>query len=540
MAKFKTVADVQKAFKVRANGGDTLEQHKGFRFDDIAKHAPILERLLGTDYNTISGFSFSEVMEAMSSIQTNYGSREYLNNFKNDRDAMKIDESAMMSETSEYAEAISEAFEGTTVSQAPFPVPAVSLVTYQYEKSVVPFLCHQFDLKGNRGLVYYQEIKATNAKGNIASGNLLGSPKEIGKQPVGFVGTRVTLEQLGVTTTGNTSYPSLTIDNAPVQPGSVVITIEGLDGYFADVASADARDGIVQLASINGALGTCSLNYTTGAVALEMAAAPASAGLKIRATYNRDVETTAGGIANQANITVELASKQLVAENFSVFTETNLYQEALSRAVFGLDWNAEVDNALAALYNKEVANKIITEVKAQIGVNSLFSHDISANIATGGNNALFNTQFISVVLGKLRKLIGAASGLNCTKLSALAVNIDVMPILEGLPKYKSADTMFEETMGGMALVGLYDGIPVVVGYDPILTAGEVVGIYKSKTKDFLTPYVFGTFVQPVIRDIFDQDNLAVNRKQLISSAAGEVVAEKLASKLTITGIDTIL
>ena len=83
-------------------------------------------------------------------------------------------------------------------------------------------------------------------------------------------------------------------------------------------------------------------------------------------------------------------------------------------------------------------------------------------------------------------------------------------------------------------------MPVIVGYAPILTSGEVVGIYKSKNKDFLTPYCWGTFILPIIRDIFDQDNLAVNRKQLIASAAGAVVAERLAAKYTITDIDDVL
>jgi hypothetical protein len=34
--------------------------------------------------------------------------------------------------------------------------------------------------------------------------------------------------------------------------------------------------------------------------------------------------------------------------------------------------------------------------------------------------------------------------------------------------------------------------------------------------------------------------LAVNRKQLISSAAGKVVAENLASKITITDIEDVI
>ena len=192
---------------------------------------------------------------------------------------------------------------------------------------------------------------------------------------------------------------------------------------------------------------------------------------------------------------------------------------------------------MAALYNKEVANKIVAEIKAAIPDESVKTHPL--NKTTGGNNDLFNVQFISVVLGKLGALITAAAGLGNNQLSAIVINIDVLPILRALPKFTAANADFEETMGGMFLAGLYDGMPVIVGFDPIVTSGEVIGIYKGK-KDFLTPYCWGTFILPIIRDIYDTENLAVNRKQLIASAAGTVVAERLAAKITITGIEDVL
>ena len=239
-----------------------------------------------------------------------------------------------------------------------------------------------------------------------------------------------------------------------------------------------------------------------------------------------------------ARAQVSLESKQLEAEDFSVFTETSIYQEALSKAIFGQDWNSMVDEALAALYNKEVANKIVAEIKAAIPEESIKTHSI--NKITGGNNDLFNVQFISVVLGKLGALITQASGIGNNKLSALVIHISVLPILRALPKFTASNADFEEVMGGMYLAGIYDGMPVIVGYDPVLADGDIIGIYKSKSKDFLTPYVWGTFILPIIRDIYDTENLAVNRKQLIASAAGEVVAERLAALYNITDIGEVL
>ena len=545
MKRFNTVEDVKKAFLSRSAGADTLERHHGFRCGDIDKYAPIIEKLLDTDYNKVSGFNFPEIAEAISTIQTNYGSAEYAREYRNAGNS--VNESALVNERTDF---FNEAFEGTTVAQAPYPVPSLNLTLWAYEKSVLPFLAHLFDLKGNRGLVYYQKITAANTKGNITSGDLLGSPKDMSKQPVGFIGTKVVNEAIG-TGDGTTTTFSGTLANVPVQPGSLVITVAGETGYFMDVAQEASMTGATALLSVNGNLGTGTINTSTGAYSIEFATAP-TASAAIQATYNRDVETITGGTNNQARLTVSLESKHLVAENFSVYTDTNLYQEALSKAVFGLDWNAEVDNALGMLWNKEVANKIVSEIKAAIPANSVSTHDMTAFMSTGsGNNPLFSVQFISVVLGKIRQMIAQASGIAVTGASAIVIAPTILPIMEGLSKFKKATNGFEDTMGGMALVGLYDGIPVIMGYEPILDTaiavgattgddGELIGIYKSKSKDFLTPYVFGTFIQPVIRDVYDQNNLAVNKKQLIASAAGEVVAEKLAAKINLTGISDII
>lgn len=550
MAQFKTVEDVKQAFLVRSNGSDAIDNHAGIRYSDIEKHAHIVERLLDTDYNHVSGFTFSEIMEAISTVATNYNSPEYVNQARQGAGAIQVSES-MASTSSEYY-ALNEAFDGTTISQAPYPVPAVSLVTYQYEKSVIPFLAHQFDLKGNRGMIYFQKIEAKNAKGNIKAQDLLGKADEMPKHNVAFVGTRAVnysptddSSNWPAVATGTKDYTLKT--GVKLQPGSVTVMLPSTKGTLVDIALVDAKEaGPHQMLCVGGDFATGTVNYETGDIKVTLKDAPSDLnGIHFIANFARDIEEV--DTENMAEIEVELVSKQLVAENFSVKTHTNLYQEALAKAVFGIQWNTVVDDALSALYNKEIANKITSEIRAKIIAANKATHDISNGIkattpttALGGNNALFNVQFISVVMGKLKKLIQTATGLALTRLTTLVVNVDVLPVLEALPKYKQAENQFEDNMGGMVLIGTYDGIPVLCGYEPIVASGEIIGIFKSKKQDFLTPYAFGTFVLPVLRDIYDQNNLAVNRKQLIASAAGEVVAERLSAQMTITGIDEII
>ena len=76
MGKFKNLEQVKKEFLLRSRGGETLRMHQT-RYSDLDKYSNIVERLLDTDYNKFSGFSFTELMEAVSLVSSNYSSADY-------------------------------------------------------------------------------------------------------------------------------------------------------------------------------------------------------------------------------------------------------------------------------------------------------------------------------------------------------------------------------------------------------------------------------------------------------------------------------
>ena len=553
--KFKTVEDVKKAFRTVAAGADTLPRHGGFRYGDIDKHSAVLEEILDSDYNKISGFSRSEIFEAVSHLQTQFGTNAYLSDCRANRVPVSesLYEGVNLSDCEDNYYSVCEAFEATTAQQAPYPVPSISFVTYRYEKTVLPFLCHLFDLRGNRGLVYFQKITAVNGLGTIEKGDELGRAGRMPAQPNAFATTHIVNEEIGELNDGVAEY-EFELKFVP-HPGTLIVTLDGHTGYFQDFQAEKAQDNKGILTPVGEALGFATVEYPTEAeqaagkkakVKINLAVAGA-AGLKVRADYNRDVETHQGGVERQARFTMSVEAEHIVTENISIFTETNLYQEALSRAIFGLDWNDEVDRAMAMIYNKEMANKVITEIREKIPATNLLTHDITSTLAlpggtaTGtGDNKIFNVQFLAIVMGALNKVINKSSGIDARRFTTFVVNIDVLPIFEGMDKYTQTTVDQEDQMGGMFLAGTYDGIPVVAGYDPIIPEGEVIGLFKSKTQDFLTPYVLGTFMDPVIRDIYDQDNLSINKKQMIATIGGKNIAPQLTGKLTITGINDLL
>ena len=122
----------------------------------------------------------------------------------------------------------------------------------------------------------------------------------------------------------------------------------------------------------------------------------------------------------------------------------------------------------------------------------------------------------------------------------MVANIDMLPVLEALPKYTPSTISPEDQMGGMFLGGLYDGIPVVYAFEPIVSENEIIGLYKSQTQDFLTPYALGTFMDPIVREVYDQNNLAIQRKQLMATIGGDVIANTLTAKLIVNNVDKLL
>ncbi len=517
--KFTNVKQIQEEFMSRSNGS-FVKHYEDVRFEDIERHGETLQAVLeGSDYNKLQGFGFGDVMSMVANLNSSTP-ESYLRNF-----------------SAQPGNSIQEAFGSTTQAMSPTPIVNQGLTMYKYVNTVLPYIANIFDMKGSdRAYAYYYKFVADKTIGDVTAGDLLASPKELGKQTKNYVSTRVT-EIVGATAIGDTTY-TIALPFAPVQPQTLVITIDSLDGSLQDVTTG-TTDGIAYLLSVGGNLGTATVNLNTGTVDLVLATTPTGVS-NIRATFLRDTETAEADTTNLARITPVLETVNLRAEYFSVKAKATIHQEALYKSIFGRNWNEDLDDMLGSLYNREIANKAVADLKGQIGSGSIFTHDLTSATNTG-DNRLFNAKFIEYPLNKLNSLITKASGNHVSRATTQIVNQDFLPILRGHDKFVEIDEISEETMGGMALVGTVNKTPVIATPDnTILTAGEVIALHKSKRQSFLCPIVVGNYIEPTIRQVFDTNNLAINNKQLFAGNAVQTVAPALASKAVFTGIDTIL
>ena len=520
--KFKTVADIEQVFLSESKGADVLRVPQtgleySARLSDI--QGPLKEAaeyLLSADYNIHTGWGFSEIMEALSLVARETPSK-------------------YLSDCSAHKGTINENFYGTTQALQQFPIMNKQITLYQYDSTVLPNLAHMFSLNSNRALVPYMTLRATNDQGDVLKDDVIASPRDFSKQTTNFVGTRMEQIEVGVTVIAEDTI-DIIIPNAPILPQSLTINVEGYTGIYLKDESTSVS-GITYLLNINGKIGECQIDLNTGLGTLVLATAATASGLKVLANYNRDVQTLEGGTNNQARVTPVLETVLLQAEDFSVHAPLTLHNEVLAQNFLGINMSDQLDDMLFAIYNREVANKLVASISNKIPVGSVGEYNIEPNVNTGDNRA-WTTAFFQTQIGRIKQMIAKASGIPNARLTTLVANVDVIPVLEYSEKFKSVEAG-ENFMGGMAIVGTWDGMPVIQAYDPIVPSGQIIGIYKSKKNPFLTPAVFGSFILPIVREVFDPNNLSIKRKQMISSAGYDVVCKNLASKINIVGLDTI-
>ncbi len=514
MARFKNIKQIQEEFECK-RVGLTVPYHESVRYEDIERNAETIQYLLESDYNTISGWEFGQLLEAVSHFNSNCDFVDYKNK-----------------------SGINESFAGTLQALTPTPILNQGLVSYQYTNSVLPYLVYMFDMKGsNRAYAYYAKLKANKTVGTTTSGDTLADVKSIGNQTTDYIGTRVDNKEVATTVSGDSTY-TLNLGFAPIKPQTLIITIDGVTGSLKDMTSG-STGGTAYLTNIDGNVGTAVADLDAGTVELTLTNAPTQTGVSIKASYNRDVETVDADTNNLAEVVPEIEAVDLQAEDFSVKTKLTLQQERAFASIFGGNWNSVVEDMLGYIYNREIANRVTKDIKDNLDSGSIITHDVTSTTNTG-DNRLFNAKFIDYPIRKLNSVITKQSGIPVSKSSTYVVNQETLPILQGHSKFKGVDAN-EENMDGMYLAGSFDGIPVVATPEnTILTSGEIMTLFKSKKQQFLTPAVFGNFILPVVRSVYDYRNMSMNHKQLIASAATKVVAEKLASKLTLNGINTII
>lgn len=247
----------------------------------------------------------------------------------------------------------------TTANSAPFIKYTFPLLRRVFPSLIAPEIVSVQPMTAPVGAVFYFELKYGDNKGKIAAGSKL-----IKDFAVGYSSEKVEEELVGAGDGAAKSFTA-TLAYSPVKAGSLSIKV-------GSVTAQDNGSGV--LAGTGVASGT--INYATGAVAIEFSAAPAN-GAAIAATYEYNMEAN----AKVPSVNIDIALVAVTAK---------------SRKLKAL-WSSEAADDLKALHGVDAEQELVAGVGSELALE--IDREIIEDLRAGATGALasYNMQVPSGV-----------------------------------------------------------------------------------------------------------------------------------------------
>lgn len=330
--------------------------------------------------------------------------------------------------------------EGNSFSQLGIlPNIALDVLTAVAGDSVIPYFASEQMLPDLQGTVYFEDVYATSARGNIEEGDVLtratGTPD---KYPQGFAGEMVYNEECGTAKNddADTEY-EFTLAHVPVRPQFIKIRCGNL------VATDDDKGNLIG----NGIYGT--IDYVTGAVVLKLATKVAEE-TKIYADYAQNFELT-----ELPSIQNKLNSKMIKATTFALQTDTSVLNAEVMNRRFGLDMKKRAQTILEEQILNEVTNDMLQKVVAGANEANVGLTQFNMTIPTGVSQQA-HYQSVNYAFNVMSNKLAMASGKG--EMPAMLASPKVCAFLATLPNFK----VVGKISAFATVYGILDGQTVVI------------------------------------------------------------------------------
>jgi hypothetical protein len=398
---------------------------------------------------------------------------------------------------------------GSASDLGTLPNIALDVIASSQTQSILPLIAGTQIMNEEKGTIWFKQVIASTSRGNVTAGQNLLNPLS-GRQSInsGFANNQILNEDSGATGDGIVTTFAISASYGPVLERSVNIlagTVLGID------------DGLGNIVGV-GISGT--VDYTTGAISVSFAVAPAAA-VKLLTTY-----TTASELQDEiATIRSEFTSKTVQAFPMALRSDMGLFKAYSMGKRFNMDPSTQMAKDLTTELSSEISGAAI--MKAYFAAVGNTNWDKTGNVALGisytEHKLTFNDSLAdaeSVILGNAGRTTGSMVYVCGTKASAT---------LRTLPGFTKMNTQ-NATMGAH-LYGSYDGVPVIRAIN--IPDNEMLIISRG-TSSFDSAIIFGSWMPLTIVDVKgDHRNPLKNSKGIASMNALDVVQANLITKITI-------
>jgi hypothetical protein len=392
------------------------------------------------------------------------------------------------------------------------PNIAYDVITVAYGSSVIPAICTVQPVEEDAGVVYFKDLIANTTKGNITAEQVLINAKA--GQPVtpsGYSSNSVTLEVIAaVTGSGSSSVPIGTLNQLPIRPNTVSITVNG----FAGVYAKDDGHGALLGAGCWG-----SIDYTTGVVLMEFGTALSA--VDVYASYQVNVELA----TSIPSIRTVWRDQKVVCQIYALQGSIGMLQAFGVRKKFGHIVDDELASDLVIEMNAEVSGDLIKKMVAAAVGNTNFDLIKDAYVSETDHRAAF-----AFALSDAEAVISLNAGRGV--ISGYIGGSQFCSRVANLPGFVKVQ---EPTSIGPSIYGTYNGATVVRVPDTSVMATNIgIAFYKG-TSPFEAPAVYAPFMPlTVTSTLTNAVNPLQNRRAAAVWAAVDVLVEQFITKITLS------
>lgn len=350
------------------------------------------------------------------------------------------------------------------------PAVAADVITASVGNSIIPLLCSIQPMREEHDIVYYKQIKVQQAGGGYNSGDVISDPLTRDNPGDGTLGGQRLSNTLATTTNGTVAYNGNLPRSgaAPIRPFTIKLNI-GTAHFGQD-------DGAGNILGF-GVQGT--INYATGAVALELATDPLATNLDINFIYDLDLDSA----TSLPKIQGSLITRDVRAEVFALAADTGHmanfnFQNRFGRS--GVDETAaDLSNEVTRTLNSAVIRRMIAGAEARsVATPNSDLVTWSSTAPTNVSYAEHKMTFVDAVSNAERNL-HVRSGSN--SINRYIVGSLAAARMRAMPEFVMAPAASEVSIG---LYGTYDGVPVVratgvVGDNDIFCVSNPQGYFNA-------------------------------------------------------------
>jgi hypothetical protein len=366
-----------------------------------------------------------------------------------------------------------EGLEETTkaISIGDFQKYAFPLVRAIFPELVANQLVSVQPMLGPVSQVFYLDFTYGSTKGNVSRGQKVFDSIGLGPNNPYYSSPLVEGEVVGTGTGSQTAFsPSLSY--TPIRAGSIVIT---------DGVSVITDDG-------NGNLvgdGTGTIDYTSGAISVTFAAAPANA-IVVSVNYEYDME----GNSNIPEIDLILTSSPVIARPRKMKARWSLESAFNLRTLHGLEAEVELTSAVGAEIRFEVDREIILDLTNAVPSFNLapawskslvFNDQNSYSSATGSRDTVGYTEHL---LSFVNQLVVAGNQIFGSTGRAtgqwVVIGLEVANIVETLPGFVPVPGLPNGLTKGVYMAGSLNGRWSIFK-DPFYPGSQWLMGYKGGT-----------------------------------------------------------